>query len=191
VLIDEPEPAFFFQSYSHLAYLDYGGALFYPDPVRRPAPKVGLDGSTLAPPSADPKSAMKSHQGNCKGKRSRTRIKEITNETRYQKPAGHYSASTSSATTSAPASSASSSLSQIPPPVGPFSRRGCFARSLGPPGCTSPPPVDRPCATSASPLRCLLGPRPHRGLLVFPLVTALEEVVSRLVSTLLFSGSHH
>jgi len=35
----------FVQSYSHLAYLDYGGALFYPDPVCRPAPKVGLDGS--------------------------------------------------------------------------------------------------------------------------------------------------
>jgi len=34
---------FFVQSYSHLAYLDYGGALFYPDPVCRPARKVGLD----------------------------------------------------------------------------------------------------------------------------------------------------
>jgi len=27
----------------------YGGTLFYPDPICRPAPKVGLDGSTLAP----------------------------------------------------------------------------------------------------------------------------------------------
>jgi len=44
---------------------------------------------TLAP-SADLKNELKSHQGNCKGKRSRTRIKEITNETRYQQPAGHY-----------------------------------------------------------------------------------------------------
>jgi len=45
---------FFVQSFnhSHLAYLDYGGAPFYPDPVCCPAPKVGLDGSTLAP-SAD------------------------------------------------------------------------------------------------------------------------------------------
>jgi len=34
------------------AYLDYGGALFYPDPVCRPAPKVGLDGST-SPHSVD------------------------------------------------------------------------------------------------------------------------------------------
>ena len=35
------------QSYSHLAYLlvDYGGALFSPNPVCRPTPKVGLDGS--------------------------------------------------------------------------------------------------------------------------------------------------
>jgi len=33
-----------------LAYLDYGGALFYLDPVCRPTPKVGLDGSTFASP---------------------------------------------------------------------------------------------------------------------------------------------
>ena len=53
--------------YSHLAmYLDYGGALFYPDPVCRPAAKVGLDGSTLAPP-----------------RQKDMRTKEITNETRY------------------------------------------------------------------------------------------------------------
>ena len=43
---------------------DYGGALFYPNPVCRPAPKVGLDGST---PSADLKSALH-------------RTKEIANE---------------------------------------------------------------------------------------------------------------
>jgi len=36
-------------------------------------------------------------------------------------------------------------------------------------------------------LRSLLGPRPPRGLLVFPLVTVLEEVVSRLVSTTICS----
>ena len=37
--------------------------------------------------------------------------------------------------------------------------------------------------TSASPSsRLLLDPRAHRGLLVFSLVTVLEEVVSRLVS---------
>jgi len=29
------------QTNSHLAYRDHGGALFYPDPVCRPAPKVG------------------------------------------------------------------------------------------------------------------------------------------------------
>jgi len=36
------------QSYSHSAYLDYGGTIFYLVPVCR---KVGLAGSTLAPPS--------------------------------------------------------------------------------------------------------------------------------------------
>jgi len=45
------------------------------------------------------------------------------------------------------------------------------------------PPVGRPRATSASLLRHLLGPCPHRGLLVFPLVAVLGNVVSRLVST--------
>jgi len=33
------------------------------------------------------------------------------------------------------------------------------------------------------PLRRLLDPRPHHGLLVFPLVAVLEQVVSRLAST--------
>ena len=37
--------------YSHLAKLDYGGTRFYPFPVRRPAPKGGLSGGTLVPPS--------------------------------------------------------------------------------------------------------------------------------------------
>jgi len=35
------------------------------------------------------------------------------------------------------------------------------------------------------PLRLLLDPCPHRGLVVFPLVAVLEEVVSRLVSTII------
>ena len=39
---------FFVQSYSHSAYIDYGGTLFYPVPVCRPGPKVGLDGRTTA-----------------------------------------------------------------------------------------------------------------------------------------------
>jgi len=38
----------FFFWFNHLA-LDYGGALLYPDPACRPAPKDGLDGSALAP----------------------------------------------------------------------------------------------------------------------------------------------
>ena len=40
---------FFVQPYSHSAYIDYGGTLFYPVPVCRPGTKVGLDGSTPAP----------------------------------------------------------------------------------------------------------------------------------------------
>jgi len=55
------------------------------------------------------------------GKRSQTRTKEITNETGYQKSAGHYSACSSTSSTSfssASASSASSSLSQFSPTGG-------------------------------------------------------------------------
>ena len=44
---------FFLFNRSITCYLDYGGAPFYPDPVCRPAPKVGLDGSTLAPRPTD------------------------------------------------------------------------------------------------------------------------------------------
>jgi len=78
---------------------------------------------------------------------------------------GHYSAcsSTSSAASSAPTSSTSSQLPNFPSPVGPFSRRGLHLSSAF--------------------FVASLTPRPHRGLLVFPLVTVLEEVVSRLVNT--------
>jgi len=102
---------FFVPSYSHLAYLDYGGALFCL-PSR---PEGRARWQHPRPPSADIKSALESHQENYKGKRSRTGIKEITNETRYQKPVCHYSAcsSTSSSASSASASSTSSSLSQF------------------------------------------------------------------------------
>jgi len=75
------------------------------------------------------------------------------------------------------------SLSQFPPPVEPSPQHGCYARSLRPPGCTYHPPAGRPRATSASLLRLLLDPRPHRCQLSFPLVPVLEEVVSRLMST--------
>ena len=72
----------------------------------------------------------------------------------------------------------------FPPPVEPFSRHWYFARSLGPaaPGCTCHPPAEvTHVPLLLSLLRLLLDPR-HRSWLVFPLVTVLEEVASRLVS---------
>jgi len=66
--------------------------------------------------------------------------------------------------------------------VEPFPQHGYFARSLSLPGSTQHPSVARQRTTL---LRLLLGPRPHRGLLAFPLVAVLEQVVSSssLVST--------
>jgi len=61
-----------------------------------------------------------------------------------------------------------------------WSRPPSIARSLRPPDCTYHPPA----APLLLPfLRLLLGPRLHRGLLVFPLVASLEQVVYRFVST--------
>jgi len=55
------------------------------------------------------------------------------------------------------------------------------ARSRALQRCTSHPPRGPPHATSAFPFRLLLGPRPQCGLLVFPPVTVLEQVVSCLL----------
>ena len=114
-------------------------------------------------------------------KLQRKENRSCTKETRYQESAGHYSACSStppasaSCTPSSPASPGSACPS-FPPPVEPSSQHGCFARSLGPPGCTYHLPVGHPRAT-----------RPDRRLLVFPLVVVLEQVVSRLVSTTIVS----
>jgi len=53
--IETSSSAFFLFNHTRilLTYLDYRGTLFYPDPVCRPAPKVGLDSSPRPPPTTD------------------------------------------------------------------------------------------------------------------------------------------
>jgi len=79
----------------------------------------------------------------------------------------------------------------FPPPVELSFRHKCFARSLGPPGCTSHPPVGAHAPLLLPPLRRLLDPRPLHGLLVLPLVAVLEQVSLVWRVPLMFSGSHH
>ena len=120
-----------------------------------------------------------------------------TKETRYQEPACHYSAcsSTPSAAAScAPSSPASPgspsdpSLSQISSAGGAVLPTWMLRKKSKTAGLHLSSPVDRPRATSASLLRRLLDPRPHRSLSVFPFVTVLERWS---LVPLLFSGSHH
>ena len=117
-----------------------GGALFYPGPVCRPAPKVGLDGSTFPPFGRQimhtDRAPRKLHK-----EREAEPAPRITNETRYQKLAGHYSAYSSTRPPPPRAPLPPPIHPYCPnflPPVEPLSRRGCFARSLGQLGYTSP-----------------------------------------------------
>ena len=109
-----------------------------------------------------------------------------TKETECPGHAGHYSpGSSSSPITPAVAAAAAPPLhrcASFPPPAAPLSRRRWTAKSQALLGCTSHPPRGHPRATSASPLCCLLDPRPKFGLLVLPPVTVLKQVVPRLVS---------
>jgi len=119
-------------------------------------------GSMAAPTDRSPRKLHK--------ERSRTRIKEITNETRYQKPRV-----TTPLCPPLQPPPLHPHCPNFPPPVEPLSR---LARTAGL-SSASRSPTRHFCL----PLFATSLTLAHRGLLVFPLATVLEEVLSRLVST--------
>jgi len=122
--------------------------------ICRPGLKVGLDDST----PADKLSCESTKEI----KRVKTREARTKESTHFEKPEENTQKRTNTksarvTTPLAPPRHPSPpppllpSCPDSPPPVELSFRHGCFARSLGPPGCTSHPRVGRPRATSASP----------------------------------------
>jgi len=144
---------------------------------------LGLDGNTPAP-SADQSAHCESTK---EIKRAKTRVARTKESTHFEKTERNHRREPNTKTTPlapprrpSPPPPLLPRCPNSPPPVELSFRHGCFARSLGPPGCTSHLLVGRLRAISAPPLRRLLDPRSHHGLLV---VAVLEQVVSRLAST--------